>query len=153
MTDWGGVAQVITSVGGLLAAVFSGIAMVRSSQARKSGEKAEKQSAETHIAVNSRMDEFKKLFESVFLMKGKMEERDAQARDTSGPAMIVVAEAKAQALIAEATAAAAKLLAEAHHVSVTNLSDQPVPVKVVGPGVDTPLKVTPLKAPRKRKKV
>jgi len=141
-TDWQGLALAIAAIGTVIAAIFSGMASLRAG-------KADKQAAETHQAVNSRMDEFKRLFEQVFIQRGAAQEVDRQRERerTSPPASTLVdaAEEKARALIAEATVAAANVIAEAHRVAATKTSE-PMPVQVVnGPGVDSPLKVTTVK--------
>jgi hypothetical protein len=146
-TDWSGVAQVLGASGILVTAILSGIATILSAKAKNQAAEAKEQSVATHTAVNSRMDEFKRLFEQVFIQKGAAQEVERQrvrVENTAAAPSTLLAEAelKAQALIREATDAAAKLLAEAHKVSVTNQVVNPVPVQVVGPGVDTPLKVT-----------
>lgn len=129
--DFQGLALLITALGSFLSVIISSIAAWRAS-------KADNQSFETHVAVNSRMDEFKKLFEETFKMKGAEEQREktAAAATVVGGA-VEVAEAKARDLLAAATLEAARLLAEARQVSINNPSDNPVPVVLVGPGVDS----------------
>lgn len=58
----------VTALGVLVTAVLSGIAAIIAA-------KIKTQTQETHQAVNSRMDEFKRLFESSFIARGKLEER------------------------------------------------------------------------------
>jgi Skp family chaperone for outer membrane proteins len=83
-----------------------------------------------HKAVNSRMDEFKRIFQDLFMRKGADAEIEKQrVRDAAGRAGLVVeAETKAADLRHEASATAAEVrheasetaaqvLAEAHRVS------------------------------------
>jgi Na+-transporting NADH:ubiquinone oxidoreductase subunit NqrC len=133
MTDWTGLAQVVTALGLLVTAIFSGVATILAAKAKHQATEAKEQAIATHTAVNSRMDEFKRLFEQVFIQKGVAQEVEKQRiRETDTGGM---------ALMKEATDTAAKLLADARQVALVNQGTNPIPVQVVGPGVDTPLKV------------
>jgi Na+-transporting NADH:ubiquinone oxidoreductase subunit NqrC len=144
MTDWTGLAQVVTALGLLVTAIFSGVATILAAKAKHQATEAKEQAIATHTAVNSRMDEFKRLFEQVFIQKGVAQEVEKQRireTDTGGMALLAEAEVKVLALMKEATDTAAKLLADARQVALVNQGTNPIPVQVVGPGVDTPLKV------------
>jgi hypothetical protein len=68
------IVEIIMALGVLITALLSGIAAIVSARAKS-------QTQETHQAVNSRMDEFKRLFEASFIAQGKLQERaDAELR-------------------------------------------------------------------------
>lgn len=113
----GDVVQLLTALGVLVTAILSGVAAIIAARAKREASTAKVQAVETHKAVNSRMDEFKKLFEASFIAQGELKERNAEeGRKTMRSGSLIE-------------------------------KDEPVEVTVVGPGVATPLKVVAEKLP------
>jgi len=72
---------ILTAVGSLVASIVAAILALRSS---KQAAEARDQSAETHNAVNGRMDEFMRMAKEKYLAEGALAEKEAQAAKNAG---------------------------------------------------------------------
>jgi hypothetical protein len=122
--------------------------------------KAKAQSEETHVAINSRMDEMLKLTRTEAEAKATLAEKDAEVgrqreatalKEGTPDAVVELARVQAKLLLDNAAIAAAKILYDAKFAR-KNL-EAPVQVEIIqGAGVDDPLKVvTDTEATEKKK--
>lgn len=91
--------SIITALGTLVTAILAGAATIIAALAKREASDAKAQTMVTHTAVNSRMEEFKKLFEKVFFDKGRLAEKTEQESVTAGVAEAVAREVLASAAV------------------------------------------------------
>jgi hypothetical protein len=127
----------------------AGKANAHAIEANDNALKARRQSEETHVAINSRMDEMLKLTRTEAEAKATLAEKDAElsrqnavtaAKEGVPDTVIELARVQAKALLDEAAVKAAKLLFDAKYdrQSLTG----PIQVELSrGAGIDEPLKV------------
>jgi hypothetical protein len=135
-------------IGAYLSIKASNRAEAKASEANDNALEAKKQSEDTHVAINSRMDEMLKLTRTEAEAKATLAEKDAErARQSDALAVkegtpdtvVELARVQAKKLLDDAAVAAAKILYDAKFDR-----DKLAPIQVElakGAGIDLPLRV------------
>ncbi len=136
-------------IGAVLSIKASNRAESKASDANENALKAKKQSEETHVAINSRMDEMLKLTRTEAEAKATLAEKDAERgrqnealaiKEGTPDSVVELARVQAKKLLDDAAIAAAKILFDA---KFAKKDLEPIKVELAqGAGIDQPLRVT-----------